>query len=96
MAKVLTTLYVESLRPQAKEKSYPDGKLPGFYIRVWPSGAKTAVRGRINGKQGTITLGSFPSVGVAEGRRTAMEAKAALGKGIIRPPGRQEGRQGGA
>ena len=58
----------------------PDGGLPGLYLVVQPSGAKSwAVRYRADGKPKKLTLGPYPRLPLVEARdaaRTALRAVA--------------------
>src|SRR3546814_9472402 len=58
MAKNLTTKDVENVKPGTARKEIPDALLPGLYLVVQPSGAKSwAVRYRHGGKPRKLTLG---------------------------------------
>jgi integrase len=80
---VLSQRAVEAARPDpAKRVEVPDGALPGFYLVVQPSGAKSwAVRYRADGKPRKLTLGAFPRLGLAQARDRAREALAAASEG---------------
>ncbi|MEL4069536.1 integrase arm-type DNA-binding domain-containing protein [Ochrobactrum sp. GPK 3] len=57
---VLTIKFVEAVKPEAKGRlEIPDAGLPGMYLVVQPSGAKSwAYRYRIGGKPKKLTIGS--------------------------------------
>lgn len=75
MAKALTARAVEALKPEAKRREYPDAALPGLYLVVQPSGAKSwALRYRYAGRPVKLTLGRWPMMGVADARVAATEA----------------------
>jgi len=75
MAKVLSAKAVETAKPQASRREIPDGGLPGLYLVVQPSGAKSwAVRYRHNGKPRKFTLGRFPLLSLTVARDRAREA----------------------
>src|SRR3546814_18054683 len=58
MAKNLTTKDVENVKPGTARKEIPDALLPGLYLVVQPSGAKSwAVRYRHGGQPRKLTLG---------------------------------------
>src|SRR3546814_17143152 len=60
MAKNLTTKDVENVKPGTARKEIPDALLPGLYLVVQPSGAKSwAVRYRHGGKPRKLTLGTL-------------------------------------
>lgn len=83
MAKVLTTRTIEAMRPDpAKRIELPDGGLPGLYLVVQPSGAKSwATRYRYNGTSRKATLGRYPALGLADARTKAREMLAAVSTG---------------
>jgi integrase len=73
MARALTTKAVENLKPDpGKRIEVPDPALAGLYLIVQPSAAKSwALRYRFDGKPAKLTLGRWPSLGVAEARAAA-------------------------
>jgi integrase len=73
MARALTTKAVENLKPDpGKRIEVPDPALAGLYLIVQPSAAKSwALRYRFEGKPAKLTLGRWPSMGVAEARAAA-------------------------
>ncbi len=76
MAKVLTAVSVEKLKPDpAKRHEVPDGGLPGLYIIIQPSGRKSwAVRYRHGAKTRKLTLSpGYPALGLADARQRAGE-----------------------
>ncbi|TXN27128.1 site-specific integrase [Methylobacterium sp. WL19] len=83
-AKVLTVQSVERYKPvPSRRLEIPDATLPGFYLVVQPSGAKSwAVRYRINGRPRKYTIGSYPLFDLGKARSVAREAlqAAALGR----------------
>lgn len=85
MAKALTAVQLNAAQPSSDGR---DVKLrdttPGLMLVVKPSGAKSwtvrvTVRG---GKRREIGLGPYPSVGLAEARRKALEAARAAREGV--------------
>lgn len=83
MAKALTVQSVDRLKPSAARREVPDGLLPGLYLVIQPSGARSwAVRYRHGGRPRKLTLGPFPALdlGVARGRARAALQAAAEGK----------------
>ena len=95
MTKALTALRIEAEKPTAARREIPDGLLPGLYLVVQPSGAKSyAVRYRYAGAPRKLTLGAHPAIDLAsarllggkalrvaaEGRDPAAEKQAAKGE----------------
>lgn len=76
VAKVLTMQSVERHKPQpAGRLEIPDAALPGFYLVVQPSGAKSwAVRYRFGGKTRKYTIGPYPLFDLSAARSAAREA----------------------
>jgi integrase len=72
----LTTRSVENAKPDlARRLEIPDGALPGFYLVVQPSGAKSwAVRYRLDGKPKKFTLGPYPRLKLGDAREQARSA----------------------
>lgn len=73
----LTARSVENVKPDPSRRlELPDGALPGFYLVVQPSGAKSwAVRYRVDGKPKKFTLGPYPRLSLGDAReqgRTAL------------------------
>ena len=73
MAKALTAKAVEKQQPDPdRRREIPDGLLPGLYLVVQPTGAKSwAVRFRANGRTAKVTLGRWPGLGPATARGVA-------------------------
>jgi len=80
---VLTLKSVEAAKPDpGKRLEVPDGALPGLYLVVQPSGAKSwAVRYRAEGKPKKLTLGPYPRVPLTEAREAARTALRAVAEG---------------
>jgi integrase len=76
MAATLTQRAIETAKPDpAKRREMPDGGLPGFYLVVQPSGAKSwAVRYRFAGTPRKLTLGPYLLLSLAVARQAAREA----------------------
>ena len=83
----LTLLSVERIKPDGRcRREIPDLALPGHYLVVQPSGAKSfALRYRHRGQPRKPTFGSFPSINLVEARNRARAALRAIGEG--RDPG---------
>src|SRR5215207_1467024 len=75
MPSVLSTdRRVASLKPKPARVEYFDRTLPGFGLRVTPTGAKSWVllyRIASGGKLRRLTLGTYPDLGLANARDTA-------------------------
>lgn len=82
-AKVLTVPSVERLKPDPLRRlEVPDAALPGLYLVIQPSGAKSwAVRYRVAGKPRKFTLGRYPSLGLAKARGEARDILAKVSVG---------------
>ena len=89
MAKPLTAISVEKLKPQASRREIPDALMPGLYLVIQPSGAKSwAVRYRHGGRPRKLTIGGFPAFDLATARKKASEALQAAAGGA--DPARQK------
>jgi integrase len=78
----LTDTSVKNLRPQNTRFEVFDAQVPGFGIRVAPSGRKTWIAfGRQHGRRARATLGVYPQVSLAEARVAATEALKAMREG---------------
>jgi len=89
---VLTDLAVRKLTA-APPKRFEvwDAKLPGFGIRVAPSGLKSFVLVyRCARRQRRLTIGRYPIVSLAEARALAMEALAKIARGVDPEPEKEE------
>ena len=66
---------VEAARAAEARQEIPDALLPGLYLVIQPSGAKGwALRYRAAGKPAKLTLGKYPTLGLAEARQEAAAA----------------------
>lgn len=83
MAKVLKAKAVETFKPDpGKRLEVPDAALPGLYLVVQPSGARSwAYRYRHGTKPRKLTIGAYPKIGLAEARTAAREAAQAVALG---------------
>jgi integrase len=85
----LTVRSVETMRPATERREIPDGIMPGLYLVVQPSGAKSwAVRYRHQGQPRKHTIGSFPTVDLKTARLLGGKALRAAAEG--RDPGREK------
>jgi integrase len=91
----LTVRSVETMRPATERREIPDGIMPGLYLVVQPSGAKSwAVRYRHQGQPRKHTIGSFPTVDLKTARLLGGKALRAAAEG--RDPGREKMQARGA
>jgi integrase len=82
MAKILTQLTLDSLRPSDKRREIPDGKCAGLQHIIQPSGSRSwALRYKVGGKSAKLTLGPYPLIGLADARDRATIAKGQIIKG---------------
>jgi integrase len=82
LSKMLTTKGIEAMKPPAARLEIPDLAAKGLYLVHQPSGAKAwALRSRIAGKPVKLTLGRWPSMGLAEARAAAVEARERIERG---------------
>jgi integrase len=88
-AKVLTTRTVETLKPGFDRQEVADRHMPGLYLVLQPSGAKSwAVRYRHNGINRKYTIGTYPAIDLKSARGLAGKALRAVAEG--RDPGREK------
>jgi integrase len=81
MAK-LTAKTVETTKPTSTRQEIPDALLPGLYLIVQPSGARSwAVRYRHNGTPRKYTLGPFPAIDLATARTLGTKALREVAEG---------------
>jgi integrase len=87
--KIFTARSIEVLKPGAERREIPDPHMPGLYLVVQPSGAKSwAVRYRHHGTTRKHTLGSYPAIDLKAARDLAGKAIRAVAEG--RDPGREK------
>lgn len=81
--RTLTDRGVEALKPRATQYKHADPQMPGHYVRVLPSGAKSfaVVTRDPNGKQVWQTIGSSKTMTVAESREQARAIAARIRTG---------------
>jgi len=92
MAK-LTSRAVEAIKPMAVRQEIPDGLLPGLYLIVQPSGARSwAVRYRHNGRPRKHTLGPYPAIDLKSARALGSKVLRAAAEGRDPTGERQEQR----
>src|ERR1700730_5783874 len=82
MAKALTQIGIDNLKPGPARREIPDGKETGLYFVIQPTGRKTwALRYRFNGKPRKLTVGPYPAIGLGKARAEAIKAKSAIASG---------------
>jgi integrase len=82
MTKALTPKRIEAEKPATARKEIPDGLLPGLYLVVQPSGAKSyAVRYRHAGAPRKLTIGPHPAIDLASARILGGKALRAAAEG---------------
>ena len=73
---------VDSLSVEGKDAVFWDSEIPGFGVRVYPSGSKVyIVQTRSDGKSRRFTLGRHGLIGADEARRLAAHAIARIKQG---------------
>jgi integrase len=87
--KMLTARSIEALKPGQDRREIPDQRMPGLYLIVQPSGAKSwAVRYRHAGTPRKHTLGSYPAIDLKSARDLAGKALRSVAEG--RDPGHEK------
>jgi integrase len=78
-----TDAYVRSLQPEEHTFRVYDTRVPGLYLRVWPSGKKSFYADcRCSGRRRPYFIGRYPTFYVAEARIEARDALNKAAKGI--------------
>jgi len=89
MPRILTVRTVETIKPGPARQEISDRYLPGLYLIVQPSGARSwAVRYRSGGRSRKHTLGPYPALDLKAARALAGKALRAVAEG--RDPGREK------
>jgi integrase len=82
MAKALSVRSVENAKPGTKRREIADGLLPGHYLVVQQSGAKSfVVRYRSGGRTRKLTLGTYPTLDLKTSRERGAQALRAVAEG---------------
>ncbi|MYG65308.1 MAG: tyrosine-type recombinase/integrase [Gammaproteobacteria bacterium] len=90
--RTLTKRTVDRLSVRERDMVFWDRDIPGFGVRVYPSGAKVyVVQTRASGKSRRVTIGRHGEVSPDQARRDAVEAISALKSG--RPVSKEEGNE---
>lgn len=81
--RTLTAETIGRIKPATVRREIADAVLPGLYLVVQPSGARSfAVRTRVAGKPAKITLGPWPVIDLAKAREIARTKLGAVHSGI--------------
>jgi integrase len=89
MAQMLTARSIATLNPAAERREIADRHMPGLYLIVQPSGAKSwAVRYRYARRSRKHTLGPYPAIDLKAARDLAGKALRTVAEG--RDPGREK------
>jgi integrase len=92
MAQTLTARTIETINPGRQRREIPDARMPGLYLVLQPSGAKSwAVRYRHAGTTRKHTLGGYPAIDLKSARALAGKALRAVAEG--RDPGREKAQE---
>lgn len=83
MAKALTAPAVEKLKPGSARREIADARMPGLYLIIQPSGAKSwAVRYRHGRRSRKYTIGPYPTYDLGKARKKASDVLQAAGEGL--------------
>ncbi|OTG71409.1 integrase [Acinetobacter sp. ANC 4218] len=78
---MLTDAQIRKIKPLEKKKRYSDEK--GLYLEVTPASGKFwRLKYRFNGRESTLTIGSYPEITLAQARRARDEARIQLYQNI--------------
>ncbi len=89
MPRALTARTIETIKPGPDRKEIPDRHLPGLYLVVQPSGARSwAVRYRLSGRSRKHTIGPYPAFDLKTARELAAKSLRAVAEN--RDPGREK------
>lgn len=78
---MLTDAQIRKIKPLEKKKRYTDEK--GLYLEVTSAGGKFwRLKYRFNGRESTLTIGSYPETTLAQARRARDEARIQLYQNI--------------
>lgn len=82
MAKVLTDLAIQAIKPKGKRQEIADPRIDGLFLIVQPTGTKGwTYRYRYGRKARRISLGTYPAIDMAKARTRAEAAVHALERG---------------
>lgn len=82
MSEKLTDIKIKSLKPKAKPYTVSDGTIGGLVVAVSTAGKKVfRLKYKFQGKAQQLTLGAYPTFGLADAREMAQAAKKQLAQG---------------
>ena len=82
MAKPLTVKAIENAKACGKRSEIPDGDMPGLYLIIQTSGAKSwAYRYRFGNAPKKLTIGAFPQIPLSDARALARAAARTVAEG---------------
>jgi integrase len=82
MARALTQLAIDKLKPGPARREIPDGQLRGLFLVVQPTGKMAwAVRYRHYGRPRKLTIGAYPGISLKDARAAAMRALSSIADG---------------
>jgi hypothetical protein len=82
VAKDLTKLALDNLKPGAIRREVPDARTRGLYYVLQPSGVTSwAVRYRKDGRNKKLTIGRYPKIDLKTARQIAAKALAEIAAG---------------
>jgi len=82
MAKALTQIAIDKLKPGPARREIPDGQLRGLFLIIQPTGKMAwAVRYRHYGRPRKLTIGAYPGISLKDARAAAMRALSSIADG---------------
>jgi integrase len=82
-ARRFTSTYISGLKPGATKRDISDPVVPGLVLRIGIRGSKSwLLRFKWEGRSTRISLGTFPSLGLAEARQLATKNREWLDQGV--------------
>ena len=82
-AKRFNVAYLSALKPGATRRDFSDPAVAGLVLRVLTTGTKSWLfRFTWNGKATRLSLGTFPTIGLADARQLAVKNREWLSRGI--------------
>jgi integrase len=82
MARALTQLAIDKLKPETARREIPDGQVRGLFLIVQPSGKMSwAIRYRHYGRPRKLTVGGYPEISFKDARAAAMRALSSIAEG---------------
>jgi hypothetical protein len=82
MAKDITQVAIDKLKPGSCRREIPDGHTRGLLLLVQPTGKMSwALRYRFHGRPRKYTIGDYPGIGLKDARAAASRALVAITDG---------------